>query len=137
MIPVLIGTAVVAAGAAALSGDDSDKNFEPTEKHEVSEQYVKKCLKNAGKEYRTYFKTNYSTNTSASNFNVDFERIEKKLKMPRKSNDAIKAELNSIEWRAKQRRDAIAMNFIAFYYNKVHCNQDADRCYKMAVAFGK
>lgn len=134
MIPVLIGAAVVAASAAALSGDDSDKNFEPTEKHEVSEKYVKKCLRNAGKEYRTYFKPQ---NISASNFNADFERIEKKLKLPRKSNDAIKAELSSIERRAKQRRDAIAMNFIAFYYNKIHCNQDADRCYKMAVAFGK
>ena len=50
MIPVIVGGVIaIARAAAVLSDDDSDKNFEPTEKREVTEEYVMKYIKNADK----------------------------------------------------------------------------------------
>ena len=54
MIPVLIGAAAVAAGAAIMSGDGGDiPKFEPVEKREVTEEYVMRQLNRAGKNFRT------------------------------------------------------------------------------------
>ena len=59
MIPVIIGAAVGLAGVAIFSGDDKS-NQPAIEKHEVSEDYVRRQLNHAGKCFST-----------GSNFNAD------------------------------------------------------------------
>lgn len=52
MIPVIIGAAVGLASVAIFSGDDKS-NQPVTEKHEVSEDYVRRQLNHAGKSFST------------------------------------------------------------------------------------
>ena len=71
---------------------------------------------------------------SNGNFSADFERIDELI-----AEDVgitrIKNELESVRVRARNRRDADAMNQLANYYEKIHENKMAQSCRKKAAEF--
>ena len=131
MIPVIIGAAALAAGAAgyALGKSDTPKKVvvnTVTQKAEVSEDYVKWQLDRAGKDL-SQGGSKISDRGSSSgmrfvpsgNFSDDFEKIENFLGNPNVDNDFISDALDSIEQRAEHQWDDKALNFVAYYREKL------------------
>ena len=80
MIPVIIGAAVGLAGVAIFSGDDKSKQPE-IERHEVSEDYVKRQLNRAGKNFSpdNNFSANFAGIKNVTAKNMDKRFMEKEL----------------------------------------------------------
>jgi len=122
MVPVIIGAAVGLAGAALLSGDD--KKQPDTEKRQVSEDYVKWQLDRAGKNIETPSTPRRGSLSDmkfipSGNFGADFEKIENMLASPNVSDKFISHALQMIESRAKIDWNDQALNFVAYYREKL------------------
>ena len=116
MIPVIVGAVALAAGAGVgyALGKDNKPEQVIVKKAEISEDYVKWQLARAGK--------NIETNTQATpseDFSADFKRIENMFVNPNISYVSIKNELESIRLKAKRRNDDKALNFVAYYREKL------------------
>lgn len=126
MIPVIIGAAALAAGAAgyALGKSDEPKKIvvnTVTQKAEVSEDYVKWQLERAGKNLQNNSAESLSSSgfVCSNSFSKDFERIEDFLVDSTVSDEYIADALNKIERRAKTHRNNTALNFVNSYREKL------------------
>lgn len=115
MIPILVGAAVGLAGAALLSGDNKSNQPPETEKRQVSQDYAMRYLNRAGK----HLQDDSSTAAQSDDFSEDFARIENMLVNPNVNYVSIKNELESIRLKAKRRHDDKALNFVAYYRDKL------------------
>lgn len=131
MIPVIIGAAALAAGAAgyALGKSDTPKKVvvnTVTQKAEVSEDYVKWQLQHAGKGLPQGDKKISKRKSSSGarfipsgNFSDDFEKIENFLGNPNVDTGFISDALDSIEQRARNFGNEKAINFVEYYRYKL------------------
>lgn len=69
---------------------------------------------------RNFRQTQSKATIRINDFSADFERIESMLADSSVSNAQINGELNAIEWRAKKFFNANALNFIAYYREKLN-----------------
>ena len=134
MIPVIIGAAALAAGAAgyALGKSDTPKKVvvnTVTKKAEVSEDYVKWQLDRAGKD------CSQSGGSAQINdaFESDFKRIDSMFATGA-TNSAWNA-LESLERRARNLRNAKAMHKVADYYQRFSVYEKAFGCRDEANTF--
>ena len=120
MIPVLIGAAVVGAGAVLLSGDEPEHTEPEHTRHRVSENTVQRAMARSGRKIHTVSQNFGSSQIrNDSSFGSDFERIENMFANPNVNRITIKNELESIRWRAKNRGNEVALNFVDYYLNKL------------------
>lgn len=126
MIPVIIGAAALAAGAAgyALGKSDEPKKIvvnTVTQKAEVSEDYVKWQLERAGKNLQNNSAEPLRSSgfVCSNSFNKDFKRIDDFFVKSTVSNEYIADALNKIERRAKTHRNNTALNFVNSYREKL------------------
>ena len=141
MIPVIIGAAALAAGAAgyALGKSDTPKKIvvKPvTKKAEVSEDYVKWQLDRAGKGFSQSGGREQTSDAFESNdaFESDFKRIDSMFANCA-TNSAIRNALESLERRARNLRNAVAMHKVADYYQQISDYQKAFPCRDEAKTF--
>lgn len=129
MIPVIIGAAL-AAGAGvgfALGKNDKPKKVvvnNVIQKAEVSEDYVKWQLDRAGKNIETPSTPRRGSLSDmkfipSGNFGADFEKIENMLASPNVSDKFISHALQMIENRATIDWNDQALNFVAYYREKL------------------
>ena len=130
MIPVLVGAAAVGLGAALLSGGDDEPEPAVTQKKKYlskkQAQQFEQRLNRAGRRIKTVgqgvpnFQASSGRSTSSGDFSADFERVENMLDNPNVSYLSIENELESIKLRANQLNDEKALNFVAYYREKLN-----------------
>ena len=129
MIPVIIGAAALAAGAAgyALGKSDTPKKVvvnTVTKKAEVSEDYVKWQLDRARKDF----------SQSGGAFDSDFAKIEEMI-ADDLADSFIGRNLDELRLRARSQRDAVAMRKIADYYDRIYAYHRASLSREEAKTF--
>lgn len=138
MIPIVLGAVAAGAVAMALGDSDSDKNFASTEKRLVSEEYVRKCLKQSGKsptEIAKLFFVRQKKFRSSGSYSKLLSQVENMLSKPRKSNEGVKQILQKAEKLVERQKDSRAMKKIADHYQQIHCTEKSEECLKKAVLF--
>lgn len=126
MVPLLIGAAAVAAGAALMSDDKPEQEAVTRNKQNISEQRVKQRLNRAGRSIKTIEQGIPNSQTSSEmrffcsgDFGTDFEKIENMLNSSNVDNDFINNALDAIEERAYQFGDDKVLNFVEYYRHKL------------------
>ena len=143
MIPLIIGAVVagtVAYNAAGKNSDEQSENFESTVKREVSEDYVKRYLKQAGKsqsEMSQIFPQKKKKFKSSGAYPALDSEIEFLLAKPRKSNEGIKKVLKKAERLAEKKKDARLMRDVAGYYQQIRCEEKFQECHQKSMLFDK
>lgn len=138
MVPLVLGAIAAGAATIALGGSDSDKIFTPTEKRQVSEKYVRKCLKQSGKsqaEMAKLFSGRKKKSNSSGSYSKLLSQVENMLSEPRKSNEGIKQILQKAEKLVERQKDSQAMKKVADYYRQIRCLEKSEECFQKAVLF--
>ena len=138
MIPIVLGAIAAGAVAMALGDSDSDKNFASTEKRAVSEEYVRKCLKDSGKsqaELAKLFFGRKKKSDSSGSYSKLLAQVESMLSEPRKSNEGIKQILQKAEKLVERQKNSQAMRKISDYYQQIRCTDKSEECFQKSILF--
>ena len=138
MVPIVLGAIAAGAVAVALGDDNSEKNFASTEKRPVSEEYVRKCLKESGKsqaEIAKLFSVRKKKSNSSGSYSKLLSQVENMLSKPRKSNEGIKQILQKAEKLVERQKNSQAMKKIADYYRQIHCTDKSEECFQKSILF--
>ena len=141
MIPLIIGAVAIAGtvayDASGKNSKEESKNYETPVKREVSEDYVKRYLKQAGKSLNSEMTQIFPRKKKQFKFSGAYpalaSEVECLLAKPRKSNEGIKKVLKKAERRAKQKKDARLMKDVAGYYQQIRCEEKFQECYQKAI----
>jgi hypothetical protein len=126
MIPLLIGAAAVGLGAALMSDDKPKEEAVTQNKIHLTDKQVERRLNSAGRRIKTVGEEtpNYPSSSGmhfipSGDFSEDFGKIENMLDSPNIGDEFIDEALGSIEKLAMRNWNDQALNFVAYYREKL------------------